>query len=179
MAITTDDLYKQRSEIDNMTFSCKESHERLKIIRGYYASFLYASSLFNTSDSTGTTLVLYDYLPHSNSNSNSNTTGRTAKYGSHQKIYMSLQRSRVRNLIELGFILQKYHKLRKRAEYDIYLEITDDDINEAEKYFEECRLRIDFYKKNGDKHFTTAKKVITADVTSNGIKVIGGLKVLK
>lgn len=166
-----DDLYKQKSEIDTITFSSNEAHERLKIIRGYYASFLHASSLFKENSVEGAELILYDYPP--------NPTERTPKYGSHQKIYMSLQRSRIRNLVDLGYILQKYHKLRKKAEYDIHLEITDDDVNDAESYFGECPARIKFYQQNGDQHFTTAKKIITANVTSDNVKVIGGLKVLK
>lgn len=171
MTVTIDDLYKQKCEIDSKTFSCNAAHERLKIIRGYYASFLHASSLFKKNSVEGTELILYDYPP--------NPTERTPKYGSHQKIYMSLQRSRIRNLVDLGYILQKYHKLRKKAEYDIHLEITDDDVNDAESYFGECPARIKFYQQNGDQHFTTAKKIITANVTSDGVKVIGGLKVLK
>lgn len=171
MSVTTDDLYKQKSEIDSMTFSSNEAHERLKIIRGYYASFLHASSLFTKSNVDGAGIILYDYPP--------NPTERTPRYGSHQKIYMSLQRSRVRNLVDLGDILQKYHKLRKKAEYDINLKITDDDISDAESYFDECPARIEFYQKNGNQHFTTAKKVINASMTSSGVKVNGGLKRLK
>ena len=171
MSVTMDDLYKQKSEIDTITFSSNEAHERLKIIRGYYASFLHASSLFKKNSVEGAELILYDYPP--------NPTERTPKYGSHQKIYMSLQRSRIRNLVDLGYILQKYHKLRKKAEYDIHLEITDDDVNDAESYFGECPVRIKFYQQNGDQHFTTAKKTITANVTSDGVKVIRGLQVLK
>ena len=171
MTVTIDDLYKQKCEIDSKTFSCNAAHERLKIIRGYYASFLHASSLFKKNSVEGAELILYDYPP--------NPTERTPKYGSHQKIYMSLQRSRIRNLVDLGYILQKYHKLRKKAEYDIHLEITDDDVNDAESYFGECPARIKFYQQNGDQHFTTAKKTITANVTSDGVKVIRGLQVLK
>ncbi|AAZ19963.1 hypothetical protein Psyc_2116 [Psychrobacter arcticus 273-4] len=171
MTVTTDDLYKQKCEIDSITFSCNEAHERLKIIRGYYASFMHASSLFKKDSVDGAEITLYDYPP--------NPTERTPRYGSHQKIYMSLQRSGIRNLADLGYILQSYHKLRKKAEYEIHLEITDDDVNDAESYFNECPARIKFYQQNGNQHFTTAKKVINASITSNGVKVNGGLRRLK
>ena len=171
MAVTTDDLYKQKFELDTMSFSSSEAHERLKIIRGYYACFLHASSLFKESNTDGIDLTLYDYPP--------NYTEKTLRYGSHQRIYMSLQRSKIRNLIDLGDILQKYHKLRKKAEYNIHLKITDDDISDAESYFSECPARIEFYQKNGKQHFTMAKKVINASMTSSGVKVNGGLKRLK
>lgn len=171
MTVTIDDLYKQKCEIDSKTFSCNEAHERLKIIRGYYASFMHASSLFIGSSTNKSKLTLYDYPPNYNQ--------KTSRYGSHQKIYMSLQRSGIRNLADLGYILQSYHKLRKKAEYDIHLLITIDDINDAESYFSECPARIKFYQQNGNQHFTTAKKVINASMTSSGVKVNGGLKRLK
>lgn len=170
MAVTIEDLYKQKSEVDVMSFGCEEAHKRLKIIRGYYATFLYASSLFDNPHSNGHVLNKYDYPP--------NPTDRTPKYGSHQQIYMSLQRSRIKVLVNLGVDLQKYHELRKKAEYDIGLEITVDDIELAESSFKQLKERIDFYIKNGDQHFTRSKKVINATVGRNGVKT-DGLKLLK
>jgi len=170
MAVTIEDLYKQKSEVDEMSFECAEAHKRLKIIRGYYATFLYASSLFNNPHSNGHVLDEYEYPPK--------PTEKTRKYGSHQKIYMSLQRSRIRVLVELGVALDKYHDLRKKAEYDINLQITDDDLKIAETSFKELKERIDFYIRNGDQHFTKSKKVINATVGRNGVKT-SGLKVLK
>ena len=170
MAVTIESLYKQKSEVDGMSFECAEAHKRLRIIRGYYATFLYASSLFDNPHSNGHVLDEYEYPPK--------PTEKTRKYGSHQKIYMSLQRSRIRVLVDLGVDLEKYHDLRKKAEYDINLQITDDDLKIAETSFKELEERIDFYIKNGDQHFTKSKKVINATVGRNGVKT-SGLKVLR
>lgn len=170
MAVTIEDLYKQKSEVDVMSFECGEAHKRLKIIRGYYATFLYASSLFDNPHSNGHVLNKHDYPP--------NPTERTPKYGSHQKIYMSLQRSKIKVLVDLGVDLEKYHDLRKKAEYDIGLEITVDDIDLAESSFKQLKERIDFYIKNGNQHFTRSKKVINVTVGRNGVKT-EGLKILK
>lgn len=168
MAITVEDLYKQKSEIDNIKFECSEAHERLKIARGYYASFLNASALFDFIDENGKKLALYEKFP-----------GSSIGYGSHQKIYMSLQLSRVRNLVELGLSLQKYHKLRKKADYDLGLKITDDDANDAQIYLKDCKERIGFYIANGSQHFTKSKKVVNATKNSSGKLLVKGLTVLK
>ncbi len=171
MAVTIEDLYKQKSEVDEMSFECAEAHKRLKIIRGYYATFLYASSLFDRPHANGHILDKYDYPPK--------PTERTPKYGSHQKIYMSLQRSKIRVLVDLGVDLDKYHELRKKAEYHIDLDVTIDDMNIAETSFKQIKEYIDFYIKNGDHHFTKAKKVIEVKVNSTGRNQISKLKVLK
>lgn len=171
MAVTIEDLYKQKSEVDEMSFECAEAHKRLKIIRGYYANFLYASLLFDKPHSNGHMLVKHDYPP--------NPTKKTRRYGSHQKIYMSLQRSRIRVLVDLGVDLERYHELRKKAEYDIDLEVTIDDMNIAETSFKQLKEYIDFYIKNGDHHFTKAKKVIEVKVNATGRNQISKLKVLK
>jgi|26BtaG_2_1085354.scaffolds.fasta_scaffold04969_4 uncharacterized protein (UPF0332 family) len=170
MTVEINDLYNQKLEIDKTAFKTVECHERLKIARGYYAVFLHASSLFLDSEIKSNSLIKYDYPP--------NATDRTPAYGPHQKIYMSLQRSKIRNLVDLGFLLHKYHTLRKKADYDLHLNITDDDIRSAEAYYTECKERIDFYIANGDHHFTKAKKVINATVGRNGVKT-SGLKILK
>lgn len=163
MAVTIGDLYKQKSEVDKMSSECTEAYERLKIIRGYYATFLYASSLFDTAHSNGHILVMYDYPP--------NPTEKTRKYGSHQKVSMSLQRSKIKILTNLGIDLVKYHDLRKKAEYDIGVDITDDDIKMAEGYFQTFKEHIDFYLKYGDQHLTRANKVIDATKTNGGIRI--------
>ncbi|KRG34231.1 MULTISPECIES: hypothetical protein [unclassified Psychrobacter] len=170
MAVTIEDLYKQKLKVDEMSYECAEAHKRLKIIRGYYATFLYASSLFDNPHSNGHMLDKHDYPP--------NPTERTSKYGSHQKIHMSLQRSRIRVLSDLGIDLQKYHDIRKKAEYDIGLDITVEEIDFAESSFKQLKEYIDFYIKNGDHHFTKSKKVINATVGRNGVKT-SGLKILK
>ncbi|WP_010200469.1 hypothetical protein [Psychrobacter sp. PAMC 21119] len=171
MAVTIEDLYKQKSEVDVMSFECTEAHKRLKIIRGYYATFLYASSLFDNPHSNGHVLKKYDYPP--------NPTERTPKYGSHQKIYMSLQRSKIRVLVDLGVDLERYHELRKKAEYHIGLDITVEEIDFAESSFKQNKERIDFYIKNGDQHFTKSKKVIEVKVNSTGKNQISKLKFYK
>lgn len=170
MAVTIVDLYKQKSEVDDMSFECAEAHKRLRIIRGYYATFLYASSLFDKPHVNGRVLTKYDCPPK--------PTEKTRNYGSHQKIYMSLQRSRIRVLVELGVALDKYHELRKKAEYDISLQITDDDLKIAESSFKELKERIDFYIKNGDQHFTKSKKIVEVKVGRDGVKT-SSLKLLK
>lgn len=169
MAVTIEDLYKQKSEVDEMTFECAEAHKRLKIIRGYYATYLYASSLFDKPHENGHVLTKHDYPPNPNE--------KTPKYGSHQQIHMSLQRSRIRVLVDLGVDLGKYHELRKKAEYDIDLQITDDDIKIAEDYFKLLKEYIEFYIKNGNQHFTRAKKVIEVKVNSTGKNQISKLKI--
>lgn len=170
MAVTIEDLYKQKLKVDQMSFECVEAHKRLKIIRGYYATFLYASSLFDNPHSNGHMLDKYDYPP--------NPTEKTRKYGPHQQIYMSLQRSRIKVLSDLGVDLQKYHVIRKKAEYDIDLDITVEEIDFAESSFKQLKEYIDFYIKNGNHHFTKSKKVINATVGCNGVRT-SGLKILK
>lgn len=171
MAVTIEDLYKQKSEVDQMSFECAEAHKRLKIIRGYYATFLHASSLFDKPHENGHILTKYDCPP--------NADDKTRNYGSHQKIYMSLQRSKIKVLVDLGIDLEKYHELRKKAEYDIGLQITDDDIKIAEDSFKLLKERIDFYIKNGNQHFTRSIKVINATRDSNGKFKTSGLRILK
>lgn len=173
MAVTIKDLYKQKAEVDDMSFGCAEAHKRLKIIRGYYATFLYASSLFDAAHLNGHVLIKYDCPP--------NPTAKTRNYGSHQKIAMSLQRSKIKLLVKLGIDLLNYHDLRKKAEYHIDLDITEDDGNAAEAYFKNFKEHIDFYIEHGDQHITKAKKVIDVTKTSDGIKFNShrGLKILK
>lgn len=167
MAVTIVDLYKQKSEVDGMSFECAEAHKRLRIIRGYYATFLYARELLNTDDS----LEWHSCHPKSRN-------PKKDRYSSHQKVSMSLVHSKNRTLHEVGQTLLLYHDLRKKSDYDLHLDITPDDVTNAKNYFEFCKERIDFYIKNGDQHFTKSKKVINATVGHNGIKT-NGLKVLK
>lgn len=171
MAVTIGDLYKQKSEVDDMSFECAEAHKRLRVIRGYYATFLYASSLFDKPHSNGHVLDKYEYPPK--------PTEKTRKYSSHQAIYMSLQRSKIRVLVDLGVDLEKYHELRKKAEYKIGLDISVEEIGFAESSFKQLKERIDFYIKNGDQHFTKSKKVIEVKVNSTGKNQISKLKIHK
>lgn len=159
MSISIEDLYEQKLDIDGFNFQSVESHERLKIVRGYYATFLSARTLLESDDK----LELLKYPPNKNSEKD--------KYGSHQKIAWSLIYSEVSGLVEVGQKLMAYHELRKKADYDIHLDITEDDIRNAEDSINFCRERIEYYNKYGNQHFTTAKKVITATKTSSGIKV--------
>lgn len=168
MAVSTEDLYKQKSEIDNFSFESKECHERLKISRGYYATFLLASKLIKNDKN----LILYDYPPKSN----------TSKYGSHQKIAWSLIYSKIPELSDAGRQLISYHELRKKADYHIHLNITEEDIRNAETYYRKCRELINHYEKNGTQPLSKAKKVILADVDGSGnvdVRSTKGLKVLK
>lgn len=147
MAIDIGDLYKQKSEINEIKPNCKEAHERLKIARGYYATFLHASRLLDKPFLHQIQLTTYKEYPSKSRNS------KPMKYGSHQVIYMSLQRSKISNLLEIGLKLEAYHILRKKADYDLNVEITDDDIVQAEDFFNDCKKRIDFYISNGKKEY--------------------------
>lgn len=159
MSISIEDLYKQKLEIDSFSFQSPECHERLKIARGYYATYLSAKSLLE-SDAK---LVLLQCPP--------NKDPKKDRYGSHQKIAWSLIYSKVSVLAEVGQKLMLYHELRKKADYDIHLNITVDDIRNAEDFIKFCQERIEYYRKHGNSHFTSAKKVINATKTNEGIKV--------
>lgn len=167
MAVTIKDLYKQKSEVDEMSFECAEAHKRLRIIRGYYATFLYARELLNTDDS----LEWHSCHPKSKN-------PEKDRYSSHQKVSMSLVHSKNRVLHEVGQTLLLYHDLRKKSDYDLHLDITPDDVTNAKDYFEFCKERIDFYIKNGDQHFTKSKKIVEVKVGSDGVKT-SSLKLLK
>lgn len=172
MAVNFIDVYKQKSEINNLTFEPIESYERLKIARGYYAAFSHGRSLFNTLEPiNGNKLNLHNYQVDSN--------GKKRSLGPHQKIYMSLQFSKIRTLVDAGVYLQKYHILRKKADYDLHLNITDDDICEAETYYNEFKVLIDHYVANGTQPLIKAKKTIKASTNSPKRSNISGLKVLK
>lgn len=162
MSITINDLYEQKLEIDALNLQSVECHERLKITRGYYATFLYARELLKSDNK------IKAYHPPN-------------RCGSHQKIALKLSNSGIRVLSEVGEKLASYHFLRKKADYHIHLKITEDDIRNAEDYMKYCQERISFYKKYGNKPFTTAEKVIDVTKNSSGIKFNNhrGLKVLK
>lgn len=168
MSIEIKDLYNQKLDINAASFQSSESHERLKIARGYYAAFLHASFLFKNDAN----LDLHSWHPNSKN-------PQKERYGSHQKIYMSLIHSKIRVLSEVGQKLITYHSLRKKADYELSLDITDDDINDAEECLSYCKERIDFYIKNGNQDFTKSKKVINVKVNPNGKNQIKKLKVLK
>ena len=87
MAVEVEDIYKQKFALDSISFEPIESYERLKITRGYYAAFLYARQLLNTDDS------LEWHSCHPNSKD-----PQKDRYGSHQKVYMSLIHSKIRVL---------------------------------------------------------------------------------
>lgn len=160
MSISIEDLYQQKLDIDGFSFQSKECHERLKIARGYYATFLSAKALLESDDK----LVVLHCPP--------NTDPDKYKYGSHQKIAWSLIYSKVAGLAEVGQTLMSYHLLRKKADYDIHLNITVDDIRNAEDFIKFCQERIEYYHKYGNQHFTSAKKVINATQTSGGMRVL-------
>ena len=134
MPVSIQDIYLQKEAVEQLNFVPKEAYNRLLISRGYYASFLFACELFKANASH--TLVL----------SNNN-------YGSHQKIYESLIESNIPNLMYVGKILKKYHRLRKDSDYKLFMHITDFKVIQADKYFEECKERIEFFLKNGPAAF--------------------------
>lgn len=153
MSISIEDAYKQRSELDNLSFEPIEALERLKISRGYYATFLSARAIIEKHK-----------IPMVVRKSNGD------KYGSHEKIYESLVLYTISpNLVEVGLQLRNYHKLRKKADYDIHKNITEYDVDLARSYFEACRKRIEFFEKNPTLPYTKASKVVEATHTGSGI----------
>ena len=73
-----------------------------------------------------------------------NKTQKPRKYGLMKDTYEP-QRSKNKTLVKLGYTLQQYHDIRKKAEYYIGKNITQDDIKKSQKYFEECQSLIDGY----------------------------------
>lgn len=139
MPVKIEDIYKQKYEIENNKFIPNEAHNRLLISRGYYASFLYACELFSRNASYK--LDLYEKCLDNK------------YYGSHEKIYESLIRSKVPNLKYIGKTLKKYHRLRKNSDYKLHLHIQGNDALIAEQHFQECKERIAFFIENGDMDF--------------------------
>lgn len=135
MPINIEDVYQQKQEIQSHKFTPEEAYNRLLISRGYYASFLYACSLFDKHNSYKLAKIDKD------------CNGRT--YGSHELYYESLMQSGVANLEYIGKTLKKYHKLRKDADYKLDKHIKQYDLLLAEQHFKECKERIDFFIKNG------------------------------
>lgn len=141
MPVTIKDIYIQKKEIEKNNFIPKEAHNRLLISRGYYASFLYATELFK-----GNSKYKLDLYSKSLDGNN---------YGSHEKVYESLMRSKVANLMHIGKILKTYHRLRKDSDYKLHMHIRGYELMLAEQYFKECKERIDFFIANGDVDFST------------------------
>lgn len=139
MPVTIEDIYVQKNEIEQSKFVPKEAHNRLLISRGYYASFLYACELFKSNAKYKLTLY------------SKSLEGKD--YGSHQKIYESLIRSGITNLMYIGKSLKTYHKLRKDSDYKLHLYIKEYDVLLAEQHFQDCKERIEFFIKNGDGDF--------------------------
>lgn len=139
MPITIEDIYTQKNEIEQSKFVPKEAYNRLLISRGYYASFLYACELFKSNAEYKLTLY------------SKSLEGRD--YGSHQKIYESLIRSGIANLMYIGKSLKTYHKLRKDSDYKLHLYIKEYDALLAEQHFQDCKERIEFFMKNGNVEF--------------------------
>ena len=139
MPVTIKDIYTQKYEIEQNQFVPKEAHNRLLISRGYYASFLYACELFNAG-------AQYKLNLYSKS-----LEGKG--YGSHQKIYESLMRSGIANLMYIGKSLKGYHQLRKNSDYKLDKHIRDYELMLAEKHYKDCKERIDFFIANGDIEF--------------------------
>lgn len=186
MTVTIEDLYQLKDEIEKLSVNNTEVLERSKIIRGYYAVFLHASTLFEIKNNEGEKLELFEYVIVKN------TTQKPRKYGPHEKIYMSLQRSGNKALAKLGCTLQQYHGIRKKAEYDIEKNITLDDIKKSQKYFEECQGLIDGYLLLNVNSFAntndppkTETTIINENVSvvrparNNDTKLRSSLKVLK
>lgn len=161
MSVTIEDVIQQKIELDKFSFKPQEAYERLKIARGYYAMYHLALNLFSSSNKNH--ITRYDYPP-------SNSKNPSKKYTSHQAVYMSLIRSDNGNLIEVGKKLLRYHDLRCKADYDLHLDITEDDIASAVDCLKECKERIEYHNKNGNIPFSRAKKVILVDMGKDGVK---------
>lgn len=139
MPVTIEDIYLQKHEIEKNNFIPKEAHNRILISRGYYASFLYACELFKSD-------AKYKLTLYSKSLDDKD-------YGSHEKIYGSLMRSGITNLMYIGKSLQAYHKLRKDSDYKLHMHIRGYELMLAEQHFQDCKERIDFFIANGDADF--------------------------
>lgn len=139
MPVNIEDIYTQKYEIEQNNFAPKEAHNRLLISRGYYATFLYACELFKGNGRYKLTLY------------SESLEGRN--YGSHEKIYESLMRSGITNLMYIGKSLQAYHKLRKDSDYKLHMHIRGYELMLAEQHFQDCKKRIDFFIANGDADF--------------------------
>lgn len=161
MSIIIEDLFSQKIAIEGFSIDPKESFERLKISRGYYANFSFATAIVKDAQ--------YN-IPFIETDENGKY------YGSHEKIFESLIATKNRDLIQLAYKLKDYHLLRKKSDYDLHLDITADDIKNAETYFNECGDRMRFFVKDPTATYTKAKKAIEVDMTSSRVKV-SGLKV--
>lgn len=182
MPINIEAMYKLKESLEGLNFEPAEAYSRLLIARGYYATYHLASSLFELDCSKKLT-------QHTVAPFKKGSTPR--KYSSHQSVYMSLQRSSIDSLIEVGKKMQRYHDLRCKADYDINLRITPTDIDEAESSLIECQNKIKSYIENDTGDSAKGKKLIYATGSkelnkSNApkksladIKISTGLKVLK
>lgn len=181
MPVNIEDMYKLKEALKGLNFEPVEAQSRLLIARGYYATYHLASSLFELE--CAKKLTQYTELP-----SKKGSVPRA--YSSHQSVYMSLQRSNISSLIEVGKKMQRYHDLRCKADYDINLRITPTDIDEAESNFIECQKNINSYIENNPENSIKGKKLIyaagskeseksNAPKTLADLKVSAGIRVLK
>lgn len=181
MPINIEDMYKLKETLEGLNFEPVEANSRLLIARGYYATYHLASSLFGLDSAKK--LTQYTEQPFKK--------GSVPRvYSSHQSVYMSLQRSNVSSLIEVGKKMQRYHDLRCKADYDISLRITPTDIDQAESNLIECRKEINSYIENDAENSVKGKKLIYATSSKEteksstprtlaDLKVTTGMRVLK
>lgn len=181
MPINIEDMYKLKEALEGLKFEPIEAHSRLLIARGYYATYHLASSIFELD--CAKKLTQYMEAPFKK--------GSVPRaYSSHQSVYMSLQRSNVSSLIEVGKKMQRYHDLRCKADYDISLRITPTDIDEAESSLVNCQNKIKSYIEDDPKNSVKSKKLIyatdskileksNAPMTFADLKVSTGIRILK
>ena len=124
MAVSIDDIYIQKTQIEANKFQPKEAYNRLVISRGYYASYSHACALINDKRN-GIQLI--------------KTKDSDRSYGSHELSYESLKQCEDMRLVEIGNKLKKYHYLRKVSDYKLKKYISDLDRKQANQYLEECR----------------------------------------
>ncbi|WP_201546119.1 hypothetical protein [Psychrobacter sp. H7-1] len=136
MSITYHDCYQQKQEIEKNSFSPKEAYIRVLISRGYYAAYSHSQELFKPNAPYKISIVRANPITDK-------------PYGSHEKFYESLMADKDVNLNNIGKLLQKYHRLRKKSDYKLNQHINDLDKKNAEKYLDECKKRIDFFLVNG------------------------------
>lgn len=164
MSISIEDLFAQKTAIEGFSIDPKESFERLKISRGYYANFSFATSIVNDKQ--------YN-IPFIESKE---VDGKIKYFGPHEQIFESLIATKNRDLVQLAYKLKDYHLLRKKSDYDLDLDLTLNDIKNAETYFNECGDRMRFFVKDPTATYTKARKAIEVDMTSSRVKV-SGLKI--
>lgn len=158
MAVSIQDIYTQKDNLESLNFNPVEALNRLKISRGYYATFLYARSIVE-NDAYDIPIVTYD-----------KKDPKQRIYSSHERIYESLiEQNKYANLKQVGLKLKEYHGFRKNCDYELDITINTYAISSSERFYKECKERMDFFVKHPNLPFSRQKKIIIADKSASGV----------